>query len=88
MDNKDALTEMLRYMRTMYEMSMTSTQAVCDYADKVFELTLLQNKAAQEENRKFLKDWIQHCKKVRDDYFRLMNENFLQIQNHFKDDDE
>jgi hypothetical protein len=88
MESKDITREMIRYMRTMYEMSMTSTQALCNYADKVFELTLLRSTAAQEENRRFFKDWIEHCKKARDDYFRVMNENFLQIQEYFKDENE
>lgn len=88
MDDKDILREMLRYMRTMYEMSMTSTQALCSYADKVFEITLVHNRAAQEERRKFLSEWINQCKACRDEYFRTMNENFLEIQDYFKDREE
>ncbi len=78
------LLDVVRHLRTMFEINMQSMQAMCNYADKIIELALVQNAAVQEETRRFFKECIEHLKRARDEYFRLMNESFLDMQEYIK----
>jgi polyhydroxyalkanoate synthesis regulator phasin len=84
MDQKDLYKEMMRYMRYMYDLSMKSMQMMFDHADKVLEFIISQGGTQHEESRKYLSDWIGNAKKTRDDYIRMMNENFQKMENYFK----
>jgi len=78
-------SEMLKYMRTMFEMSMISMKVLCDYADRIFEFVMIQSNTVQKERLQFFKDWTAQLKKSRDDYFRFMNQSFLDLEELLKD---
>jgi polyhydroxyalkanoate synthesis regulator phasin len=86
MDQKDLFKEMIRYMKYMYDLSMKSMQMMFDHADKVMEFIISQGNSSHEESRKYLMDWINNAKKNRDDYIRMMNENFQKMEDYFKSD--
>ncbi len=86
MEHKDLLREMIRYMKYMYDLSMKSSQMMYDHADKVLEFMVSQGDTTNDEHRKYLMDWIGDAKKVRDNYIRMMNENFGKMEDYFKKD--
>jgi polyhydroxyalkanoate synthesis regulator phasin len=84
MDQKDIYKEMMRYMKYMYDLSMMSMQMMFDHADKVQEFLVAQGGTHHEESRKYLADWIGASKKTRDEYIRMMNENFQKMEDYLK----
>lgn len=84
MDQKDIFKEMMRYMKYMYDLSMKSMQMMFDHADKVTEFIISQDGSSQDDSRKYMMDWLGNAKKTRDDYIRMMNENFQKMEDYFK----
>jgi len=68
----------------MYDLSMKSMQMMFDHADKVLEFIVSQGTTHHEETKQYLLEWIANAKKARDDYIRMMNENFQKMENFFK----
>ncbi len=83
-DYNKILIEMIRYMQFLFEQSINSTQMMFEHADKMLLYAVEQGDVTQEESRKRFTEWMDTSKKLRDDYVKVMREQFDQIEAYYK----
>jgi len=83
-DYNQILIEMTRYMQFLFQQSISSMQMMFEHADKMMAYGLEQGDTTQEESRKRFREWLDNSKKIRDEYVKLMNEQFQKIESHYK----
>jgi polyhydroxyalkanoate synthesis regulator phasin len=83
-DYNKILVEMIRYMQFLFEQSINSTQMMFEHADKMLLYAVEQGDVTQDESRKHFNEWMETSKKLRDDYVKVMREQFEQIEAYYK----
>lgn len=83
MDQKQVFKQMLDLNRTSFTNAFQAMSMVQDQTETMTASMLDQAAWMPEEVKKTVKDWVDACKKGRDEYKKLVDDAFEKVENAF-----
>jgi hypothetical protein len=80
MEPKDFYRQNVAFMKYMYDLTMNTQSAMFEYGEKMVEFMAGQSGAGNEDNKKFLKEWLANGRRARDELRRNMDEGFERVK--------
>ena len=84
MDQKDLFLQMLAFQRTAFDGSFTALVTLQEQAERMADTMLDQATWLPEEGRKAITDWADACKSGREQFKKMVDENFEKVESYFK----
>ena len=85
MEQKQLFKQMLDFQKTTFENSFNAMVLLQEHTEKASKTLLDQVTWLPDEGRKASNEWIAACKKGRDDFKALVDENFSKMEAIFDD---
>lgn len=83
MDQKQMFKQMLDFNKTSFNNSFNAMVMVQDQTETMARGLLAQASWMPEEGRKAVQDWIDACKKGREEYKKLVDDAFKKVETYF-----
>lgn len=83
MDPKKLMKQMFDFNRTAFEKTFSNMVIIQDQAEKMSNMWLEKNQWFPEEGKKAMGEWVQTCKKGRDEFKAKIDEGYDKIDEYF-----
>ncbi|MFZ0450330.1 MAG: hypothetical protein WAL98_13925 [Desulfatiglandaceae bacterium] len=83
MDQKAMFKQMVDFNKAALDNTFSAMATVQDQTEKMAKTVLEQATWLPEEGKKVISEWIQAHKKGRDDYKKLVDDNFKKVEDFF-----
>lgn len=85
MEQKKLFKEMVNFQKTAFDNSFKAIITVQEQGEKMVTVFLTQASWLPKDGKKAITDWIDVCKKRRDDFRDVVEESFSKVQDYFVD---
>jgi polyhydroxyalkanoate synthesis regulator phasin len=83
MEQMKMLKQMVDFQKATMNNNFNAIVMVQDQAERMGNMFLQQGTWIPEEGKKVLNEWIQACRKARDDFKKAVDESFTKVENFF-----
>ncbi|HUN55036.1 MAG TPA: hypothetical protein VMU29_07775 [Smithella sp.] len=83
MDPKQIAKQMVDFNKTAFDNSFNAMSVVQDQTEKMVNGMMEQTAYFPEEGKKVISNWINMCKKSRDEFKANADENFKKVESFF-----
>jgi hypothetical protein len=87
MDQKKLFKQMLDFNKSAFENSFNAMVMLQQQAERAANTILDQATWLPEDGRKAIQQWADSYKKGRDDFKKLIDENYSRVESYFGEDD-
>jgi polyhydroxyalkanoate synthesis regulator phasin len=82
-DQKTIFKQMVDFNKAAFDNTFSAMATVQEQTEKMAKTVLEQATWLPEEGKKVINEWIQAYKKGREDYKKLVDENFKRVEDFF-----
>jgi hypothetical protein len=75
--------QMIDFQKTAFDNTFSAMVALQDQTEKMVNITIEQSAWLPEDGKKAINEWTEACKKGRDDFKKLVDENFSKAEGFF-----
>jgi polyhydroxyalkanoate synthesis regulator phasin len=83
MDQKQMLKQMIDFNKTAFNNTYNAIVMLQEQAERMATTMLEQATWLPEDGRKAVNDWVNSYKKGREDFKKLVDENFQKVEDYF-----
>ncbi len=83
MDQKAIFKQMVDFNKAAFDNTFSAMATVQDQTEKMAKTVLEQAAWLPEEGKKAINEWVQAHKKGREDYKKLVDDNFKKVEDFF-----
>jgi polyhydroxyalkanoate synthesis regulator phasin len=83
MEQMKMLKQMFDFQKATMNNNFNAIVMLQDQAERMVNMFLQQGTWIPEEGKKVLNEWIQACRKARDDFKKAVDESFTKVENFF-----
>lgn len=87
MDRKDLVKQMIDFQKTSFDNSFNAMKMVQEQTEKITDTYVGQANWIPEDGRKLITQWIGAYKKGRDDFKKVVDDNFKKVDEYFSTGD-
>ena len=75
--------QMIDFQKTAFDNTFGAMVALQDQTEKMVNISIEQSAWLPEDGKKAINEWTETCKKGRDDFKKLVDENFSKAEGFF-----
>jgi polyhydroxyalkanoate synthesis regulator phasin len=79
------LKQMIDYQKTSFDNIYSMMVSFQDQTEKMVNTFIEQSNMVPDEGKKALNEWVNTCKKARDEYKKTIDQSFKQVESYFKE---
>jgi len=83
MDQKQIATQMIEFNKTAFDNTFSTMVGLQDQTEKMVSGFLEKAPWFPEEGKKVINDWVNACKKGREDFKNAYDENYKKVADYF-----
>ena len=83
METEKIAKQMIDFQKTAFNNTFGAMVALQDQTEKMVNLTIEQSAWLPKEGKKAINEWTEACKNGRDDFKKLVDENFSKAEGFF-----
>jgi hypothetical protein len=83
METGNIAKQMIDFQKTAFDNTYSAMVALQDQTEKMVTKTIEQSAWLPEDGKKAINEWTETCKKGRDDFKKLVDENFSKAEDFF-----
>jgi predicted aminopeptidase len=80
MDQKAIFKQMIEFQKATFDNSFNAMGMLQEQAERMLNMSLEQATWLPEEGRKAIDEWIKAYKKGREDFKKIVNDNFARVE--------
>lgn len=77
--------QMVEFQKVTFNNAFNTLTMFQDQAEKLVHTFLDQNPAFPQQSREAFRDWLNMCKKARDDYKKTIDDSFKNLESYLSD---
>ncbi len=77
--------QMVEFQKVTFNNAFNTLTMFQDQAEKLVNTFLDQNPAIPQQSREAFRDWLNMCKKARDDYKKTIDDSFKNLESYLSD---
>ncbi len=77
--------QMVEFQKVTFNNAFNTLTMFQDQAEKLVHTFLDQNPAIPQQSREAFRDWLNMCKKARDDYKKTIDDSFKNLESYLSD---
>jgi polyhydroxyalkanoate synthesis regulator phasin len=79
------LKQMIEYQKTSFDNIYSMMVSFQDQTEKMVNTFIEQSNMVPDEGKKALNEWVNTCKKARDEYKKTIDQSFKQLESYFQE---
>jgi polyhydroxyalkanoate synthesis regulator phasin len=83
MEQMKMMKQMFDFQKATMNNNFNAIVMLQDQTERMVNMFLQQGTWIPEEGKKVLNEWIQACRKARDDFKKAVDESFAKVENFF-----